>query len=332
MSTKPIIQDQAQLTPVYARYREHLCRADSRLDTRLRNGDMRKVEFSTLSRDFDVILLDAFGVLNRGKEAIAGAPERVALLKKAQRPLLVVSNNASQSPKSLEKRFHAMGFEISTEEIISSGMAVRPFVASSQFRNLPYYLVGTVDSALAYAPEPERLMVNPFPEWRETMKPATDTEEQINPQTAKYILLCSNRDYYGGVQQQQVESLLTEATLPVLLANPDLVAPNAPDGLEAVAGYTAAEWVERFHCEVMGIGKPFPTIFSLARQRFPHVAPERFLMVGDTLDTDILGGAVQGFRTCLTLSGVYEEEADNLEALCNARAIRPDFVVQSIAT
>lgn len=322
MHTKPIIHSQEQLTPFYRVYRDMLCNADTTLEERLRGGAMQRVDFGRLRNAFDVVLLDAFGVLNRGKEAIAGATQCVARLKTDRQPFLVVSNNASQSPETLEKQFSRMGFEINQEEILSSGMAVLPFVSTSPFRDLPYYLVGTADSAQSYAPEPERLMVN---------YPLEDTVKNSNLGRVRYILLCSNRDYYGGVQQQQVEYLLSKGPLPLLLANPDLVAPDATGGLSAVAGYTAAQWVETFQCALWGMGKPFAPIFSLARQRFPQVPPERFLMVGDTLDTDILGGAAQGFKTCLTLSGVYEKEGDHWETLCAIRGIRPDFVVQSIA-
>ena len=328
---KPIIHNQAQLTPLYGHYRQHLCRTDSSLDSRLRAGAMRRIGFETLAHSFDVILLDAFGVLNLGEKAIVGAAERVAYLKKIGINFLVVSNNASQSPKRLAEQFSVMGFAISQDEILTSGMAVQAFVSASPFYNLPYYLVGTADSALSYAPNPEHLMVNNLTEWHDSVQPALQKKDVASWRAAKYVLLCSNRDYYGSIQQQQVETLLAEKNLPILLANPDLGAPNATGGMSAVAGYTAAQWVKRFNCEIWGIGKPFPAIFSLARQRFPQVLPERFLMVGDTLDTDILGGAAQGFQTCLTLSGAYAEEADNLETLCAERGIRPNFVVQSIA-
>ena len=322
MCTKPIIHSQEQLTPLYRLYRDMLCKADNTLDERLRGGALQRVDFGGLRKAFDVILLDAFGVLNRGKEAIAGAAQCVSHLKTDGQPFLVVSNNASQSPEKLENQFSRMGFEIHQEEILSSGMAVLPFVSASPFRDLPYYLVGTADSIQSYAPEPERFMVNYHSE---------DVLKNGCLDRVDYILLCSNRDYYGGIQQRQVESLLNKGPLPILLANPDLVAPDASGGVSAVAGYTAAQWVETFRCPLWGVGKPFAPIFSLARQRFPQVPPERFLMVGDTLDTDILGGAAQGFKTCLTLSGVYEKEGDHWESLCAIRGIRPDFVVQSIA-
>ncbi|MBF0461154.1 MAG: HAD-IIA family hydrolase [Magnetococcales bacterium] len=313
---KPILPDWQTVTAQYARYRTRLCQADERLAARLRAGRMERVAFSALSHAYDLLLLDAFGVLNRGQEAIAGAAATLERLRDRGQNFLVVSNNASQSPARVAQQLGSMGLAIPPEAIVTSGMAVRPSLAHSPWRDWPYYLVGTPDSKAAYAPDPERLCVN--------------DRTGAGWQAARYIILCSNRDYYGTRQQAQVEHLLARQRLPILLANPDLVAPATGGDLAVVAGYTAAEWITRYHCDWIGLGKPFAPLYALVRERFPAISPQRILMVGDTLETDILGGAAQGWDTCLTLSGVSASEA--LATVCNQREIRPDFVVQSIAT
>ncbi|MEO5341169.1 MAG: HAD hydrolase-like protein [Magnetococcus sp. MYC-9] len=314
---KPTLEDPACVRRRYAPYRARLCQADDRLDARLRGGALEAGSFSLVSRAYDLVLLDAFGVLYRGREAIAGAVAAVQRLQEAGRNLLLLSNNASQSPERLARQLGKLGFAIPQGAILTSGMAVRPFVAASSYQGLPYYLVGTDDSLTAYAPDPSALCVN--------------RREGDGWQAACYILLCSNRDYYGSLQQTQVEWLLARKGLPVLLANPDLTTPEADGGLSPVAGYTATEWVERFRVPWLGLGKPFPPLYALVRQRFPEIPPARCLMVGDTLETDILGAAAQGFASCLTLSGACAGVGEGLEALCDRQGIRPDFVVPSIA-
>ena len=97
-----------------------------------------------------------------------------------------------------------------------------------------------------------------------------------------------------------------------------------------MAGFTAAQVAERFQVSFIGLGKPFPTVFEIAMDKLSDRAPERLLMVGDTLDTDILGGVMMGFTTCLALSGVYADQSDPVDFLCADRGIYPDFVVDSI--
>ncbi|MEO5347031.1 MAG: HAD-IIA family hydrolase [Magnetococcus sp. YQC-9] len=319
MSHKPRIESQEALTPRYARYRQLWCAEHPELDHTLRQGRMIRATLTELQSRFEVILLDAFGVLNLGDGVISGAPEAVAGLFSAGRRVRVVSNNASQSPARMAKKLKEWGFPFTEAHIISSGMAVEPFVAGeARYRDRPYLLVGSEESATVYAPHPEALMVN-----REGAALAIEQ--------AEYILFCSNRDYHGGQQESDARRLLTHRRVPLLLANPDLVTPK-PDGrLEAVAGYAAMDLVERFDLIIDGIGKPFAPIFQLVKEEFPDVAPERILMVGDTLDTDVLGAAAQGFASCLTLSGACAGWGADLERLCDARGIRPDYVIESLA-
>ena len=313
MREKPIIQNLNQLTVYATRYRDMLCARDPGLEGRLRNGAMQREScFSELASRFDAILFDAYGVLNRGEAVIPGAPETLRFLRDQSKPFLVVSNNASQAPTRLESRFQQLGFDITASDIVTSGMAVSRYVEGSRLQGLPYYLVGTSESREAYAPQPTTLMVNE--DW----------------QKAEYVILCGNRDYYGGQQETHVEALLTTRPVPLLVVNPDLVAPQADGGVSAVVGFTAAQLAERFQVSFLGLGKPFPTVFELAMEKLPDTTPERILMVGDTLDTDILGGAMMGFTTCLALSGVYADQPDSVDTLCAARGIYPDFVVESL--
>ena len=51
------------------------------------------------------------------------------------------------------------------------------------------------------------------------------------------------------------------------------------------------------------MGKPSPYMIALARQRL-GVLPHETLVVGDRLETDIVGGQADGCATALVLSGV----------------------------
>ncbi|MEO5333717.1 MAG: HAD-IIA family hydrolase [Magnetococcus sp. YQC-5] len=319
MGNKPEIENQSALTNRYARYRQMLCCAQPELDEVLRQGGLERTSFAKLSLRFDVILLDAFGVLNLGNQPIPGSVEAVTELIRRQHPLLVVSNNASQSPSSLNRRLNEMGFLFDLTQILSSGMAVHPFIEASDYRDRPYFLVGSEESASFYAPDPTNLMVNQ----RDATRPLNDAE---------YVLMCSNRDYYGTQQQALLNKLLHHQPLPLMLANPDLATPKPNGTLEAVAGFTAMDLADRFQTTLIGIGKPFQPIFQEVRNRFPSVPPDRFLMVGDTLDTDILGAKAMGFASCLAMSGAYAGWDATLEILCEERGIFPDYVIPCLGS
>jgi 4-nitrophenyl phosphatase len=54
-------------------------------------------------------------------------------------------------------------------------------------------------------------------------------------------------------------------------------------------------------------GKPNPYLFSVAMERL-KTQPEKTLVIGDRLDTDILGGFRAGCKTALVLTGVSTRE------------------------
>ena len=76
--------------------------------------------------------------------------------------------------------------------------------------------------------------------------------------------------------------------------------------------------------KAFSVGKPSPVMMRAARKELGLEAAET-TMIGDTMDTDILGGVQLGYRTILVLSG--STSRDDLKDF----AYRPDLVVDSIA-
>jgi len=71
-------------------------------------------------------------------------------------------------------------------------------------------------------------------------------------------------------------------------------------------------------------GKPNPTLYEFALERL-GTTPAQTLVVGDRLETDIIGGQKLGCPTALVLSGIAtREEAD-------AHQPRVDFIAPTLA-
>ena len=71
-------------------------------------------------------------------------------------------------------------------------------------------------------------------------------------------------------------------------------------------------------------GKPHPAIFQTALKKFSST-PEETLMVGDRLETDILGASNLGIRTAAVLTGVTSREE------ISRGDIKPDFIYDDIS-
>jgi NagD protein len=76
--------------------------------------------------------------------------------------------------------------------------------------------------------------------------------------------------------------------------------------------------------KAFSVGKPSPVMMRSARKEL-GLATAETTMIGDTMETDILGGVQMGYRTILVLSGGTTRE-DLVRY-----AYRPDLVLPSVA-
>ncbi len=74
--------------------------------------------------------------------------------------------------------------------------------------------------------------------------------------------------------------------------------------------------------QAFSVGKPSPIMMRVARKKL-NLSTANTTIIGDTMDTDILGGIQVGYRTILTLSGVSKKEE------LSSYAFTPDLIVNS---
>lgn len=261
--------------------------------------------------DFDVYLFDAFGVLNRGAEPIGDALNCIASLREAGKHIFVVSNAASRPKPGMILNYRRMGFDFSAEEIISSRDTVLS-VLPRYDRDMTWGLI---------APDLEHFDLN-VNYLRQDEEGFADTDGFLFLSTLTW----------DDEQQEKLMQSLKQNIRPVVLGNPDMIAPH-PDHISIEPGaYMLRSDPEHLqHIEVCG--KPFPRIFELVIERIEKQLPEfdknRVLMLGDTLHTDILGAAAIGFRTVLVTDFGFFRDLDYLPFI-NSSQIIPDYTLSSL--
>jgi NagD protein len=105
--------------------------------------------------------------------------------------------------------------------------------------------------------------------------------------------------------------------------NPDMIDPTA-DGFEPACGAILAGIESACGQKPYIVGKPNSLMMALATQKLGLHTSDT-LMVGDRMDTDILGGMEAGMNTALVLSGVTHR--DDLPMY----PYSPDMVFASVA-
>lgn len=257
----------------------------------------------------DGFLLDAFGVLNVGETAIPGAVDRMASLRARGKRLVVLTNAASYTRPQLLAKYHRLGFDFSAEEVVASRE-----VAVARLEQIA---PGATWAAIAAAGDG-------FSDIPAHMLDAVADPMALD--AADGILFLSTARWSPTMQRRLIESLARNPR-PLVIANPDIVAPRE-DGLTLEPGLFGHDLLDATPAEVHWFGKPFPGTFAEGIAR-TGLAPDRLAMVGDTLHTDVLGGAAAGCRSVLvTDHGLFA--GHDAARFISASGIRPDFIVPSI--
>ncbi|KIC43394.1 HAD family hydrolase [Ruegeria sp. ANG-R] len=260
-----------------------------------------------VAEDFDVFLLDAFGVLNIGETAIPGTAGRIRTLKAMGKRVLVVSNAAGFPHAALVEKYTRLGYDFAAEDVITSRATL--LAGLNGQRGQHWGLMATPSAGLR---DLEGLNL-------------TYLEENPAPYDAVDGFLMIGSAAWTETRQSLLEAALLKRPRPVLVGNPDIVAPRER-GFSSEPGLFAHRLADRTGVAPDFFGKPFGNIFELAFERLGSIDKSRVLMVGDSLHTDILGARVAGIASAL-VSGYGFFAGHDFETAIERAGIMPDFVV-----
>lgn len=256
---------------------------------------------------FDVFFLDAFGVLNIGERAIPEVPARIAALQAAGKRILIVSNAAGFPHATLVEKYTRLGYCFDPDDIITSRKSLLAGLGGR--RELHWGLMATRSTGLQ---DLEGLNL-------------TYIEEDPSVYDAVEGFLMIGSAAWTEERQALLETALRKRPRPVLVGNPDIVAPRE-QGFSSEPGYFAHRLADQTGITPEFFGKPFRNIYDLAFQRVGDVDPTRVLMVGDSLHTDILGAHAAGIKSALIANYGFFAGQDLGTALKTAQ-ISPDYIL-----
>ncbi|MEC5192273.1 MULTISPECIES: HAD-IIA family hydrolase [unclassified Arthrobacter] len=250
---------------------------------------------------FDAVLSDLDGVVYAGPHAIPGAVESLRRLAGIGVGLGYVTNNASRTPAQVAQHLRDLGAPAEDHQVVSSSQAAAELLAS----RLPAGSRVLITGGDSLAQEIETAGMVPVR--NESERPVA-VVQGFHPDLGWKDLAEAAYVVAGGA--------LWVAT------NTDMSIPQtrgmAPGNGTLVAAVSAATGKRP-----LVAGKPEAPLFHAAAKR---LAADRPLVVGDRLDTDILGGNNAGFATAAVLTGV-----DTRETILAARTLeRPTYLINDL--
>lgn len=244
------------------------------------------------------VISDMDGVIYRGKQLIPGANEFVQKLLVAQIPFLFLTNNAEQTPLDLKLKVESLGIHgLSEDNFITSAMATAMFLRQQQERAKVYVIGGGG-------------LINEL----------YNVGFSISESSPDYVVVAKSTTF--SFEQLKKAVRFIDQGAKFIGTNPDMIDP-VEGGNEPAAGTILAAISAATGKKPYIVGKPNALMMMLACRKL-GVHPEECIMVGDRMDTDIVGGMEAGMKTALVLSGV------TTLPMLNEFPYRPDYVFNHV--
>jgi NagD protein len=243
-------------------------------------------------------LIDMDGVLYRGTDVIPGADDFIRRLRERDVPFRLLTNNSQRTRRDVAAKLARMGIKVDEEHVFTSAMATARFLARQKPGGTAFVIgEGGLLTALhqnGYA------VVDHDPD---------------------YVVVGEGRAYNLELVEAAVRMIVRGAKL--IATNLD---PNCPtqDGLRPGCGALVALLENATGVKAFSVGKPSPVMMRAVRKEL-GLTTDQTTIIGDTMETDILGGVQLGFHTVLVLSGGTTRED------LAKYAYRPEVVVESVA-
>lgn len=274
-------------------------------------------DFKSIIDNYDIIFFDAFGVIKNYKGLVPGIEGTFEYLEAHNKEYYIVTNDASRSPQQLAESYHNKGlYAITHDRIISSGMLAKEYLDLKVPKGTVAYL-GTPDSA--HYIESSGL---------HTLPVSMIDETNIDDVSALVFLDDEGFDWFGDLNK--CINLLRKRNIPAIVANTDTAYPlNLHDVSIAIGGL--ADMIENIVGKrFIRFGKPDSQMFMFAYDLIREqraIEKKNIVMVGDTLQTDIMGGNKFGLDTILVLSG--NTQAIDAITRINATGIVPTHICET---
>jgi NagD protein len=243
-------------------------------------------------------LIDMDGVLYRGSELIPGADDFIRQLRVRDVPFRLLTNNSQRTRRDMAAKVARLGIEVEEEHVFTSAMATARFLALQKPGGTAFVIgEGGLLTAL---------------------------------HQNGYAVVDHDPDYVVVGEGRTFNLELVEAAVNMVLGGAKLVATNldpscpTPGGLRPGCGAMVAMLEAATGVKAFSVGKPSPLMMRAARKEL-GLATDETAIIGDTMETDILGGVQLGFHTVLVLSGGTRPED------LGRYAYRPEVVVDSLA-
>jgi arabinose operon protein AraL len=241
-------------------------------------------------QEIEGFIFDLDGTLYLGDRALPYAVEVIRVIRELGKRALFVSNKPLEPRQSYAAKLSRLGIPAAPEEVITSGY-VLGYHLSRAYPNLAYYVVGEANLKEELGGFGLKVIEEL---WEQ------DEKEVIQPEGVEAVVVAFDRTLDYRKLNTAYQALVSGAHF--FATNPDKTCPMPGGGIpDAGATLAALEHLTGRKVEVLA-GKPSRLMMEVAMQEL-GLPPERCLMTGDRLETDVKMGKEAGMVAAVVLTG-----------------------------
>ncbi len=254
------------------------------------------------------VLLDLDGVLYVGDLMIEGADTSIHRLRERGLKLAGLTNTTTQSRRMIADKLSRLGIDLSEDDLYTPAALAVPYIGQSPVR---LYIRDALREDFSHVYEAEEY----------------ENEKYENEEHPEFIVMgdIGGEGYPPEILREIFQHMMDGAKLLALHKNRFW---QKPDGLHLDLGTFVAAIEYATGKEATILGKPSADFFVGVCKAL-DVRPEQALMVGDDIESDILGAHRAGLKTALVHTGKYRK--DFVEQIMRLHDFSPTMQLDSIA-
>jgi HAD superfamily hydrolase (TIGR01459 family) len=261
---------------------------------------MKTISFKHISKaldDYDLLLFDLWGVIIEDDKFYPGIIDAVNNILRQKKCFFV--SNAPRPDFVMTDKLKSWGLENVTKDmIITSGDIAREIILAEKGK--------------LYSDKP--VIYHLGADQNDDILRNFDHIITDDYKKADVFLISMFRDQGQNIREfdELLKNVAKEKSLLKICSNPDVSIPKG-DIVRYCAGYFA-RIVEENGGDMIYTGKPKKVMYDYVLSRAGNIPKNRILMIGDTFETDILGGQEAGIHSALVMTG----NAHKFHSMCKS--------------
>ena len=249
---------------------------------------------SEIDNNYDIFILDQWGVIHDGFSGYPKAIKCVDKLIKAKKKLIIISNSSKRKISTLNK-LPKLGFnkddfiEVMTSgEVIWKSLFLKSGKSISDIGKNCFHLFDKKNKEGKHFPD------------------GLDFNLVQNIKDADFILACTTSQEMTTINYVPLLEEALKKKIPFVCANPDFETINPSSNELLICMGTIAKLYKDLGGSVFILGKPSVEIYIEATKEFVSIDKRRMLAIGDSLHHDIKGALNFDIDSLLITSGIHK--------------------------